>query len=109
MDHPQGAYAIVYKAHCKENGRDVAIKVLKLENPSINLDDIRKEVLTMRLCSSSNVLSCHCCFNVNASLWIVTPFMSKGSLLRVLQYLRKTGKIKEGQGFDVRYDCADSV
>ncbi|KAK8820984.1 protein kinase [Blastocystis sp. ATCC 50177/Nand II] len=95
-----GAYAVVYKAHCKDNNRDVAVKVLKLENPSINLDDIRKEVLTMRLCSSDNVLSCHCCFNVNASLWIVTPFMSKGSLLRVLQYLRKTGRIKEGQGLD---------
>ena len=74
---------------------------MKLENPSISLEGIRKEVLAMKLCSSENLLVCYCCFNVNSSLWIVTPFMAKGSFLRILQCMRKLGITKEGEGFDV--------
>lgn len=75
--------------------------MMKLENPSISLEGIRKEVVTMKLCSCDNLLVCHCCFNVNSSLWIVTPFMAKGSFLRILQCMRKSGITKEGEGFDV--------
>ena len=97
----QGAFAKVYKARCLDNNRIVAIKVLKLEDPSINLEDIRKEVLTMKLCDHENVLSCYCCFNVDCFLWIVTPLMIKGSFLRILQYLGHCHRIQDGQGLDV--------
>ena len=74
---------------------------MTLENPSINIEAIRKEVLAMKLCACDNLLVCYCCFNVNSSLWIVTPFMAKGSFLRVLQCMRKSGLTKEGEGFSV--------
>lgn len=90
----------MYKARCLDNNAIVAIKILKLEDPSINLEDIRKEVLTMKLCDNDNVLTCYCCFNVGCSLWIVTPLMIKGSFLRILQYLSSHRRIQEGQGFD---------
>ena len=91
----------MFKAICKDNGATVAIKILKLEDTSINLDDIRKEVLTMKLCNNDNVLTCYSCFNVGCSLWIITPLMTKGSFLRILQYLREHKRVQEGQGLDV--------
>lgn len=91
----------MYKARCKDNNMIIAIKILKLEDPSINLEDIRKEVLTMKLCNHENVLTCYCCFNVECSLWIVTPLMIKGSFLRILQYLSSHHRIQDGQGFQV--------
>lgn len=92
----------MYKAVCKTNGKTVAIKIISLENASPNLIDIWKEVLSMKLCNHPNVVRCYCCFNKEDQLWIVTPFMSKGSLLRVLQYLRKNDKLERGEGLPVR-------
>lgn len=96
----RGAFAKVFKAVCKTNGKTVAVKKLKLEDSSSSLEDIRKEVLTMKLCDHPNVLSCHCCFNVNDELWIVLPYMAKGSFLRILQHLRKDKKLQDGCGFE---------
>ena len=90
----------MYKARCLDNNAIVSIKILKLEDPSINLEDTRKEVLTMKLCDHENVLTCYCCFNVGCSLWIVTPLMIKGSFLRILQYLSSQKRIQDGQGFE---------
>lgn len=87
----------------------VAIKILKLEDPSINLEDIRKEVLTMKLCDNENVLTCYCCFNVGSTLWIVTPLMIKGSFLRILQYLAAQHQIRDGQGFQVRFSLGSRL
>ena len=91
----------MHQALCLDNSITVAIKILKLEDPSINLEDIRKEVLTMKLCDNENVLTCYCCFNVGSTLWIVTPLMIKGSFLRILQYLASQHLIRDGQGFQV--------
>ena len=55
----------------------------------------------MKLCNHPNIIQCHCCFCVNDHLWIVTPFMSKGSLLRILQYLKQLGKLDGGEGLPV--------
>ena len=97
----KGAFAKEFKARCKDNNAIVAIKILKLEDASINLEDIRKEVLTMKLCNNDHVLACYSCFNVGCTLWIITPLMTKGSFLRILQYLREHNRVHEGQGFDV--------
>ena len=84
-----------------KNDAVVAIKVIKLEDISVNLEDIRKEVLTLKLCNNENILSCYCCFVVGCTLWIVTPLMIEGSFLRILQYRRRNHNIKDGEGFSV--------
>lgn len=38
---PQGAFAKVYLAHCHPKRADVAIKVMKLEELAVSLEDIR--------------------------------------------------------------------
>ena len=77
--------------------------MIKLEDISVNLEDIRKEVLTLKLCNNENILSCYCCFVVGCTLWIVTPLMVKGSFLRILQFRRRNHIIKEGEGFSVLF------
>ena len=91
----------MFKAQCLDNNAIVAVKVIRLEDISINLEDIRKEVLTLKLCNHDNVLTCYCCFNVGSTLWIVTPLMNKGSFLRILQWLKRNHQLQDGQGFEV--------
>lgn len=55
----------------------------------------------MKLCNHPNVLRCYCCFCVQDQLWIISPFMAKGSLLRILQYLKKNGHIAQDEGLEV--------
>ena len=93
----------MYKGRNKLNNRIVAIKILALENALTNISDLWKEVISMKLCNHPNVLCCYCCFCVQDRLWIVTPFMEKGSLLRILQYQKEQGMIDAAEGFDVEY------
>ena len=79
----------------------MAIKVLSLENTASNIVDIWKEVMSMKLCNHPNILRCYCCFCVEDQLWIISPFMAKGSLLRILQYMKKKNLITAEEGFDV--------
>uniref|UniRef100_A0A6U3VGS8 Protein kinase domain-containing protein n=1 Tax=Ditylum brightwellii TaxID=49249 RepID=A0A6U3VGS8_9STRA len=107
----RGAFATVWKARLlhhphinitdAEDGggekEDVlcAVKILELECVDTNFVDIRLEVQTMRLSSHPNILPCHAAFVNDTSLWLVTPFMKKGSSLRCLQNARaKLGRRK---------------
>eukprot|EP00594_Rhizosolenia_setigera_P018904 CAMPEP_0178967360 /NCGR_PEP_ID=MMETSP0789-20121207/17542_1 /TAXON_ID=3005 /ORGANISM="Rhizosolenia setigera, Strain CCMP 1694" /LENGTH=233 /DNA_ID=CAMNT_0020652943 /DNA_START=202 /DNA_END=899 /DNA_ORIENTATION=+ len=113
-----GAFATVWRAHSKiktttkknDDGIDsestamtktgplCAIKIINLEHIDTNFVDIRLEVQTMRLSSHPNVLNCHTSFVYEATLWLVTEFMSKGSSLRCLQAAAKVQKLKDAQG-----------
>mmetsp|Transcript_4373 Transcript_4373/g.4837 ORF Transcript_4373/g.4837 Transcript_4373/m.4837 type:complete len:512 (-) Transcript_4373:288-1823(-) len=107
----QGAFASVWKARLvvgittnntndddeKRNnaaavGTAVAVKVLNLDKVDSNLDEIRKEVQLMRLSLHPNILTCHTAFLSNKDLWVVTPFMDKGSAVQTLQYARRMRK-----------------
>lgn len=79
-----GAFSSVWKASCKSNSTEVAIKIMDLENISTSFEDILQEVQTMRLCDDPNVLRCYCSFVHLDELWLVTQLMDKGSCLRVM-------------------------
>lgn len=93
----------MYKGRNKLNNKIVAIKILALENALTNISDLWKEVISMKMCNHPNVLCRYCCFCVQDHLWIVTPFMEKGSLLRILQYQMEQGKVDADEGLDVGY------
>ncbi|KAL4192964.1 hypothetical protein AMTRI_Chr06g196990 [Amborella trichopoda] len=81
----QGLSSVVYLAECLPLGSTVAIKALDLDRaPTHRLDDIRCEAQTMTLLSHPNVLTAHCSFTVDHSLWVVMPFCSAGSLHSIL-------------------------
>lgn len=81
----QGASAIVYKAKCIPFNETVAIKVLDMDRCNNSLDDIRREAQTMSLINHPNVLSAHCSFVVDHSLWVVMPYMAGGSCLHIMK------------------------
>lgn len=85
----QGAFATVWKARRMDNDYVCSVKVLNLDHSESNLDEIRKEVQTMRLSSHPNVLTCFTAFVNQRNLWLVTPIMRKGSSLHSLQSARR--------------------
>eukprot|EP00941_MAST-03F_sp_MAST-3F-sp1_P002587 g2587.t1 len=91
----QGAFAKVYVAHCEATNCDVAVKVMDLEKVTSNLDHLRQEVMTMKLCRHKNVLPLHTSFNVKRELWLVMPYMDKGSMLEAMRQLKQAGKSAE--------------
>ena len=85
----RGAFSGVWKAICKSNKQEVAIKIMDLEKISTSFEDIVQEVQTMRLSDDSNVLRCYCSFVNEDQLWLVTQLMSKGSCLRVMNIAKR--------------------
>jgi serine/threonine-protein kinase OSR1/STK39 len=96
----QGAFATVWKARRTDNEHVVcSVKVLNLDHSESNLDEIRKEVQTMRLSSHPNVLTCYTAFVNQRNLWLITPIMQKGSSLHTLQSARRAlRKRTNGEG-----------
>lgn len=82
----RGMSAIVYKALCiPMDSTIVAIKAIDLEKTKrADFDNIRREAKTMMLLCHPNILKAHCSFTVESSLWVVTPFMSGGSLQSII-------------------------
>jgi len=90
----KGAFAKVYIARCQKDskrGEDLAIKVMNLERGTLNLDHLRQEVTTMKLCKHPNVLPLYSCFVVKSNLWLVMPFMNMGSCLEIMRQLKGKG------------------
>lgn len=86
----KGAFANVHSAMVMDGSsarlqsRKVAIKIIDLESITSDMDDIRKEVATLRLCSHPNVLQYYVSFVDGRNLWLVTELMSKGSCLHIM-------------------------
>ena len=93
----QGAFASVWRALQKSDGRECAIKVLNLDHVDSNLNEIRLEVQAMRLSSHPNVLACHTAFVHATDLWLVTQLMRKGSSLHCLQGARRMLRLQQQQ------------
>ncbi|CAK9196153.1 unnamed protein product [Sphagnum troendelagicum] len=81
----QGASAIVYRGLCVPLNEVVAVKTLNLEKCNSNLDDIRREAMTMSLISHANVVKAHCSFVVDQNLWVVMPYLAGGSCLHIMK------------------------
>lgn len=85
----RGAFAEVKRGKCINPERDVAIKIIDLDSITSDMEDIRQEVATLRLCNHPNVLKYHVSFVYEARLWLVTQLMDKGSCLYVMNEAKK--------------------
>eukprot|EP00632_Arachnochrysis_sp_CCMP2950_P016155 CAMPEP_0185690126 /NCGR_PEP_ID=MMETSP1164-20130828/926_1 /TAXON_ID=1104430 /ORGANISM="Chrysoreinhardia sp, Strain CCMP2950" /LENGTH=467 /DNA_ID=CAMNT_0028356681 /DNA_START=226 /DNA_END=1629 /DNA_ORIENTATION=- len=97
-----GAFAKVYTASCRSSTGDcnrVAVKVMDLDNITVDIAEISKEVQLMRLCSHTNVLCCYSSFVHRSELYLVMPLMEKGSCLRIMQAAKRQG-LGEGMSED---------
>lgn len=94
----KGAFAKVYIATCpSKTKKQVAIKLMDLEKVTVDLDHLRHEVSTMKLCKHPNVLPLYNCFTVKSMLWLVMPFMNHGSCLEVMKQLKQLNLTKSGE------------
>lgn len=80
-----GLGATVHRAICLPFNEVVAIKKLDLESRNVNVDDIRREAVTMSLTNHPNLVKSYCSFVVDQSVWIVMPFMAGGSCLHIMK------------------------
>mmetsp|Transcript_30948 Transcript_30948/g.68544 ORF Transcript_30948/g.68544 Transcript_30948/m.68544 type:complete len:838 (-) Transcript_30948:1294-3807(-) len=90
-DIGRGVSATVHRALCKPNHEIVAIKKMNLESMNCDLDEIIHEAQTMRNYNHPNVLSLYCSFVYGQDLWMVTPFVSGGSVLHIMKYAHPEG------------------
>lgn len=82
----QGAFAKVYYAREKSTNREVAIKVIELENNQPqSWEEVRKETAIMHSLRHENVVSCLASFVVAEELWLVMPLLGGGSCAAVLR------------------------
>jgi serine/threonine-protein kinase OSR1/STK39 len=105
----QGAFASVWKAETNNTGTETnycAVKVLNLDHVDSDLNEIRMEVQLMRLSLHPNILPCLTAFLAQTQLWVVTPFMNKGSAVHCLQQARRRLKRRHQQASGGNYETS---
>ncbi|KAJ1972580.1 hypothetical protein H4R35_004596 [Dimargaris xerosporica] len=81
-----GSSAVVYKALHHPNQQVVAIKIIDLDAfERRQIDELRRETQVMSLSKHPNVLQVRAAFVENSQLHLVTPYMSGGSCLDIMQ------------------------
>eukprot|EP00823_Brevimastigomonas_motovehiculus_P002528 TRINITY_DN1544_c0_g1_i1.p1 TRINITY_DN1544_c0_g1~~TRINITY_DN1544_c0_g1_i1.p1 ORF type:complete len:527 (-),score=100.24 TRINITY_DN1544_c0_g1_i1:135-1628(-) len=86
-----GAFAVVFLAEVKGRNEEVAIKIVDLDQFSTNLDEIRKEILTMSMLNHANIVKIYTSFVDEQSLWIVMPLLAAGSCSSIMKSLCPSG------------------
>lgn len=86
-----GAFATVYRAVCKTNNEEVAIKVIDLDQFNTNWEEIRNEILIMSQLHHPNVVKIKTSFVDKQELWIVMPLLHAGSCASLMKQFYPTG------------------
>uniref|UniRef100_A0AAG5DP64 Mitogen-activated protein kinase kinase kinase kinase n=1 Tax=Anopheles atroparvus TaxID=41427 RepID=A0AAG5DP64_ANOAO len=97
-----GTYGDVYKAKKLQSNEPAAIKVIKLE-PGDDIQIIQQEILMMRDCRHSNIISYFGSYMRHDKLWICMEFCGGGSLQDIYQV---TGPLTELQ---IAYMCRETL
>lgn len=87
----RGTYGTVYKGIDTKTGKTVAIKVIDLEATEDDINDIMKEIITLRDCDSKYVTEYYHSFNIGPELWIVMEYLGGGSVQSFLDPKFKLG------------------
>ncbi|XP_053660977.1 mitogen-activated protein kinase kinase kinase kinase 5 [Anopheles marshallii] len=97
-----GTYGDVYKAKKLQSNDLAAIKVIKLE-PGDDIQIIQQEILMMRDCRHSNIISYYGSYMRHDKLWICMEYCGGGSLQDIYQV---TGPLTELQ---IAYMCRETL
>jgi len=87
----KGATASVWLARCEEVNAEVAIKIVKLDDPNIHLPSIVAEVNTMKQLQHPNILPLYASFVEDDQLWMVMPYVAGGAALDIMQRQHSNG------------------
>ncbi|XP_057797416.1 uncharacterized protein LOC131013367 isoform X3 [Salvia miltiorrhiza] len=81
----RGSFGDVYKGYDKELKKDVAIKVIDLEESEDEIEDIQKEIAVLSECRSLYITEYYCSYLHQTKLWIVMEYMAGGSVADLIQ------------------------
>ncbi|RLN33266.1 serine/threonine-protein kinase svkA-like [Panicum miliaceum] len=81
----RGSFGDVYKGFDKELNKDVAIKVIDLEEAEDDIEDIQKEISVLSQCRCPYITDYYGSYLHQTKLWIVMEYMAGGSVADLLQ------------------------
>ncbi|KAK4744500.1 hypothetical protein SAY87_010812 [Trapa incisa] len=81
----RGSFGDVYKAFDKELNKEVAIKVIDLEESEDDIEDIQKEISVLSQCRSPYITAYYGSYLHQTKLWIIMEYMAGGSVADLLQ------------------------
>ncbi|KAH6795678.1 hypothetical protein C2S51_036664 [Perilla frutescens var. frutescens] len=81
----RGSFGDVYKGYDKELKKEVAIKVIDLEEAEDEIEDIQKEIAVLSECRSQYITEYYCSYLHQTKLWIVMEYMAGGSVADLIQ------------------------
>lgn len=81
----KGSFGDVYKGFDKDLSRDVAIKVIDLEEAEDEIEDIQKEISVLSQCRSPYITEYYGSYLNQTKLWIVMEYMAGGSVADLIQ------------------------
>ncbi|KAL3652576.1 hypothetical protein CASFOL_002257 [Castilleja foliolosa] len=81
----RGSFGDVYKGFDKELNKDVAIKVIDLEESEDEIEDIQKEIAVLQECRSPYITDYYGSFLHQTKLWIIMEYMAGGSVADLIQ------------------------
>ncbi|CAA6658186.1 unnamed protein product [Spirodela intermedia] len=81
----RGSFGDVFKGFDKELNKEVAIKVIDLEEAEDEIEDIQKEISVLSQCRSPYITEYYGSYVHQTKLWIVMEYMAGGSVADLLQ------------------------
>ncbi|KAJ7298827.1 hypothetical protein O6H91_Y391500 [Diphasiastrum complanatum] len=81
----KGSFGDVFKGYDKELMKDVAIKVIDLEEAEDDIEEIQKEISVLSQCRSPHITEYYGSYLHSTKLWIVMEYMAGGSVSDLLE------------------------
>ncbi|CAH2036549.1 unnamed protein product [Thlaspi arvense] len=81
----RGSFGDVYKAFDTDLNKEVAIKVIDLEESEDEIEDIQKEISVLSQCRCPYITEYYGSYLHQTKLWIIMEFMAGGSVADLLQ------------------------
>ncbi|KAI7729632.1 hypothetical protein M8C21_002667 [Ambrosia artemisiifolia] len=81
----RGSFGDVYKGFDKEINKEVALKVIDLEESEDEIEDIQKEIAVLQQCRSPYITEYYGSYLHQTKLWIIMEYMAGGSVADLIQ------------------------
>ncbi|XP_076930026.1 uncharacterized protein LOC143594651 [Bidens hawaiensis] len=81
----RGSFGDVYKGFDKDINKEVAIKVIDLEEAEDEIEDIQKEIAVLQQCRSQYITEYYGSYLHQTKLWIIMEYMAGGSVADLIQ------------------------